>query len=388
MPNILSPVNFLSFLIAGNLLFLDITARAEENDTNEKAKQLESLQLHIKQTEHELGTANQKKLSLTEELQHNELRISELAKKITELKTNLTAKQDSLNQLKQQEQSEQIKLEKERDILATQIRSAYVVGRADYIKLLLNQEDPSKISRALAYYNYHNRSRVNTIETAIKKLQSLIDLEQAIESETQLILSLQTEHQQRLNEYDQNRKNRQSLLLELDQFISKKDEELESLQAAAKELGLLLQRLDKETNTMEFFEDIPPFKTMRGKMSWPINGNIVQRFGSPKKGDDIKWNGVLIKASTGTEVKAINNGKVVFADWFKNLGLLIIIDHGEEYMSLYAHNETLAKKQGDWVLAGETISTVGDSGGQSRSGLYFEIRQQGKPVNPSLWCKK
>ena len=185
------------------------------------------------------------------------------------------------------------------------------------------------------------------------------------------------------------RKNRQTILLRLDQYIDQKDRELQSLHAEIRELGKLLTKLTlKEQPAADFFEDLPSFKKMRGKMSWPVNGSIVQSFGQPKKGQDLRWNGVLITADTGTDVKAINNGRVIFADWFKNLGMLIIIDHGNDYMSLYAHNQSLFKQAGDWVLAGETIASVGDSGGQNQPGLYFEIRQSGKPVNPGLWCKR
>ncbi len=370
-------------------LFITLPLKAEEDDLNDKNQELESLKIHIKEAEQELNSANKEKLSLSEELKQHEVRISELAAKISELTLSLKEKKITLESLKKEEQKELSQLENERDILAQQIRSAYMVGRADYIKLLLNQQDPAKVSRVLAYYDYHNRTRIETIQTAVAKLEKLYELEQSIETETAEIVALQQEHEQKINEYSNNREQRQAVLLKLDQFIQKKDVELENLHAAAKELGELLTTLNKEQkSTIEFFEDIPPFQNMRGKMSWPIDGKIVEHFGTPKKGEDLQWNGVVIRANTGDDVKAINNGKVVFADWFKNLGMLIIVDHGNDFMSLYAHNESLLKKQDDWVLAGETIATVGDSGGQSQAGLYFEIRKAGKPVNPSLWCKK
>lgn len=381
------PFSIIFFFSVCNFLVAPLSA--DEPELNDKSKELESLKIHIKEAEQELDTANKEKLSLSEELKQHEVRISELATKISELTQSLAEKKLTLEELRKEEQKELAQLENEREILAQQIRSAYMVGRADYIKLLLNQQDPAKVSRVLAYYDYHNRTRIETIKTAVEKLNKLFDLEQSIEQETTEILILQQEHEQKINEYSNNREQRQAVLLKLDQFIRQKDVELENLNAAAKELGELLSKLNKEQkSTIEFFEDIPPFQNMQGKMSWPIDGKIVERFGTPKKGEDLQWNGVVIRANTGTDVKAINNGKVVFADWFKNLGMLIIVDHGNEYMSLYAHNESLFKKQDDWVLAGETIATVGDSGGQSQAGLYFEIRKAGKPINPSLWCKK
>ena len=136
------------------------------------------------------------------------------------------------------------------------------------------------------------------------------------------------------------------------------------------------------------YEDMPPFGSLKGQLKWPVAGRLLERFGSQKKGGNLKWQGVLIDAESGTRVNAVGAGKVVFADWFRNLGLLIIIDHGDGYMSLYGHNQNLLKNTGDWVMPGETIATVGDSGGQTDTALYFEIRQGAEPLNPSLWCKK
>ena len=136
------------------------------------------------------------------------------------------------------------------------------------------------------------------------------------------------------------------------------------------------------------FEDMPPFNSLKGRLTWPVRGKLLKRYGAKKKGGDLKWQGVLIDAEAGTNVVSISTGKIVFADWFRNLGLLIIIDHGDGFMSLYGHNQNLLKNTGDWVLAGETIATVGDSGGQRDTALYFEIRKGAEPLNPSLWCKR
>ncbi len=396
MNNPLKPATFFDYPSVALFLLCLVLSFATHSEsetskeaTEEQAAKLESLKIHIKETEKDLTAAAQEKNTLSEELKQNEIRIGEVATRIALLRDGLTEKREKLQILRQQEQQQQQLLKQERTTLATQIQAAYVTGRADYIKLLLNQEDPARIGRVMAYYEYHNRSRSQIIQTAITKLQTLFDLEQSIEKESAEIIALEAEQQQRMQEYAHSRELRESILLQLDQYIHNKDIELQTLNAEAKELGELLTKLDKKNNsTIEFFEDIPPFKKMRGKMEWPIQGSIVQYFGSHKKGNDLRWNGVLIKAKTGTEVKAINNGRVIFADWFKNLGMLIIVDHGEDYMSLYAHNESLLKKPDDWVLAGEAIASVGDSGGQNQAGLYFEIRKKGKPVNPSLWCKK
>ena len=143
----------------------------------------------------------------------------------------------------------------------------------------------------------------------------------------------------------------------------------------------------------ELLADIPsspsesrPFSSLKGKLPWPVKGSFLGRFGQSKNTGDLKWNGVLIKAKLGTPVRVISHGRVAFSDWLQGFGFITIIDHGDGYMSLYGHSESLFKQTGDWVQAGEVIATVGDSGGQPISGVYFEIRSRGKPVNPSKWC--
>ena len=145
----------------------------------------------------------------------------------------------------------------------------------------------------------------------------------------------------------------------------------------------------------ELLADIPqspsdarPFKQQKGKLPWPTSGPFLATFGEPRKQGGLTWNGVLISAKHGTPVRAISHGRVAFADWLQGFGFITIIDHGEGYMSLYGHNETLVKQAGDWVDAGEVIATSGDSGGQPMPGVYFEIRSRGKPVNPSRWCSR
>ena len=145
----------------------------------------------------------------------------------------------------------------------------------------------------------------------------------------------------------------------------------------------------------ELLADIPlgpsdsrPFKQQKGKLPWPASGAFLASYGEPRKQGGLKWNGVLISSKHGTPVRAISHGRIAFADWLQGFGFITIIDHGEGYMSLYGHNETLVKQAGDWVNAGEVIATSGDSGGQPMPGVYFEIRSRGKPVNPGNWCSR
>ena len=146
--------------------------------------------------------------------------------------------------------------------------------------------------------------------------------------------------------------------------------------------------MKEDESVVRNFEEITPFNQLRGKLNWPVKGDLKNRFGSLRKGGKLRWQGVRIAADSGNDVEAVSPGRVIFADWFRNMGLLIIIDHGNGFMSLYGHNERLLKKAGDWVSAREVIAKVGDTGGQQEPNLYFEIRRGGNPVNPALWCSR
>jgi septal ring factor EnvC (AmiA/AmiB activator) len=267
-----------------------------------------------------------------------------------------------------------------------------MLGKNDYMKLLLNQEDPARVGRALAYYDYHNQSRARQINTVNTEIEAIIQLENNIKRENDALLKLKENQLAKNREIAQSRSERENILAKLLNELEKQGLELEALQQQELETKNLLEKLTEEQaredhGRVAFFADIPPFNSLKGKLDWPIKGKLLTRFGSRKQGGKLKWQGVIINAETGVDVKAVSGGQVVFADWFRNLGLLIIIDHGDGYMSLYGYNQSLLKKIGDWVLPGEIIALAGDSGGQLRSGVYFEIRNNGSPVNPAKWCR-
>jgi len=378
-------------LFIGILLCLpaSMTCADTESTETDNSEKLESLQINIRELESSIRGASDEKLFLQNELEENEKNASRMVARLNQLNIDIAGKVDDIRTLQKQQEIQQQQLESQKIILGQQIRAAYISGRSDYLKLLLNQEDPQRIGRVLAYYDYHNRQRLTGISDTTDRISAITSLEQSIQKENATLIALKDQQEQQLTGLQHSREMRQSIINNLDQFISEQGLELQRLQTQEQELRKLLSNIgDTGTGTIEFFEDIAPFRTLRGALEWPINGNIVHHFGSPKKGANLNWQGIMIEAPGGTEVKAVSTGKVVFADWFKNLGLLIIIEHGDGYMSLYGHNQSLNKKQGDWVLPGEPIALTGDSGGQSRSGLYFEIRHRGKPLNPVKWCRK
>ena len=312
---------------------------------------------------------------------------TETSTRIQRLQQQIKEKNRELMELDKRMARQDALLSGQREQLAQQIRAAYKTGRNNYLKLLLNQQEPGRVGRILAYYNYDVQARTRRIAGINIALAEIASLEQRIQSETQALIQLQEDQEQKLVEFQSYRTSRHEITSKLQAYIDDQGAQLQILQGNEQELTKLVSELKHQELAIQIFEDMPPFNTLQGKLDWPVRGKITSRFGSLRKGGKLKWQGVNIAAKNGAEVKAITTGKVVFADWFRNMGLLMILDHGDGFMTLYGHNERLLKKPGDWVLAGEPITRVGDTGGQYRSGLYFEIRQSGNPINPNLWCK-
>ncbi|TNF34104.1 MAG: hypothetical protein EP315_07670 [Gammaproteobacteria bacterium] len=276
---------------------------------------------------------------------------------------------------------------KQRSLLANQLRSAYAMGQQPQIKLLLNQQDSGEMGRAMVYFDYLNKARSQHIQDYLENIRHKQTLEADITATTRELEALARKQLDQKEELSGFRNDRKRLLARL-------NKDIESQQLTLKDLENSRNRIEKLLMSLgELLADIPaapdtqqPFSRLKGKLPWPTKGSIAADFGSSRHQGDLKWNGVLINAAYGTPVRVITHGRVAFADWLQGFGFITIIDHNDGYMSLYGHNQAQYKQAGDWVEAGEVIATVGDSGGQENTGLYFEIRYQGKPVNPAQWC--
>ena len=364
-------------------------AAATDDPNATKALELENLRTRIKDVETRIKSAQDETEKLQKQLRTNELTTAETLTYLYDIELGISNKNAELEELTFEQAELEAALKQEKEKLTHQIRSAYQIGRNDYIKLILNQEDPALVGRALAYYDYHNRARSERIEQVNTTLANLDLIQTSIQKEAAKLKALKSEHETKLSAFHQYRASRRDIITRLHKFIAEQGVELQILQENERELGELFQNLKQEkAATIIMYEAMPPFNTLKGKLTWPVKGKLLKKYGANKKGGNLKWQGVLIDAETGTSVNAISTGKIVFADWFRNLGLLIIIDHGDGFMSLYGHNQNLLKNTGDWVLAGEKIATVGDSGGQSDTALYFEIRKGAEPLNPAKWCKR
>ena len=382
LPAVLILAGVLFLLVQG---IVDVPADESKED---REKELEKIQERIKDVKSNLDDAKSRSEQLQEDLKYAETSAGNEQLRLKGLEEQINKQNERLTELELIIEQNQAIIDQERARLAEQIRAAYITGRSDYLKLLLNQENPGDVGRVVAYYDYYNRARTRTIQSIQDKLDLVNQLRLNIQSETEALENLKQRQVAKSRELEIYRDKRSEILELLRAEISEKGDELKTLEEHKKKLGALLSRLDEQPRDITFLEDVPPFDSLKGKLAWPVDGKLLNHFGSNRRGNTLQWQGVRIRSEAGQEVKAIQTGKVIFADWFRNLGLLLILDHGDGYMSLYGYNQSLLKKPGDLVLAGETIALVGDSGGQPEPAVYFEIRYKGKPVNPGLWCRK
>ena len=363
-------------------LVLAPLCRAAEADVTEK--EIESVKSQIKTVQTRIKSAENELEQMLAELQKYEIAAADITMSVGQLNSAISAKQGRLTALNEELNQLGENLRQEKNLLSEQVRAMYRTGRNDYIKLLLNQEDPALFGRVLAYHDYYNRARSKRIDTVRLAQEQAAALQGKINDDTEVLISLRSGKEAKLVELNAYREDREKLLVRSRRFIDDQDRQLRVLLKTERDLGALLTKLKRSE---EEYGDEPSFANLKGKLRWPVRGKIISRYGETKKGGKLKSRGITFASAVGTEVHAISSGTVVYADWFRNLGLLLILDHGNGFMSLYGYNEVLLKKAGDRVGKNNPIARAGDTGGQKYPGLYFEIRREGNPLNPSLWCR-
>ncbi len=367
-----------SLLVAGSGL-------AQTSEEEYQAK-LQELQKNIALLKTELNKVKNSRDQLQSDLQSSEVDIGDLVKKIEQLKGELASQKKQLTQLNQKQDELQLARQGQQQQIAQHINAAYRLGNQSQLKLLLNQENPDSVARMAKYYAYFLDARAAKIDTYLDTLAELDTIKPQIEARTQSLQQSQDQLQQRYRQLSDKQAERKRNLARLSDSIQRKDQQLQKMAQDRQQLEKLLAEVAAAIANLALPGDGQPFARLRGKMPMPAKGKLLKRFGSTKVAG-LNWEGVLIGAQSGTNVSAIHHGRVVFADYLRGQGLLLIIDHGDGYLSLYGHNQSLLKEPGDWVSSGETIARVGNSGGQNQAGLYFEIRHNGKPTDPTKWCR-
>jgi septal ring factor EnvC (AmiA/AmiB activator) len=278
-------------------------------------------------------------------------------------------------------------LARRRAELGESVRLAFAIGRQDTLKLILNGEGVGGVPRLLRYHEFMSRRQLARIAAVDESLASLEQTRATLAAQAQRLQALLTEQEAARAARQRERAQRQAILGRIEQELGSADRVLSRLKQDRERLNALLRRLRAALADIPLGTDPPrPFQRLRGKLPWPVKGQLVERFGTPRADGGVTWQGVVLAAEHGTEVRAIANGRVVYASELRGFGNVIILDHGGGYMSLYGHTQTPLREPGEWVNPGDVVATVGDSGGARRSALYFEVRHKGTPQDPGRWC--
>jgi len=408
-----------------------LPAAAAEESVEAKRHRLEALQQRIEKLEETSAADRGQRGELQRELEQSERRAGELSRALRAIEQDLEERSRALEKLGGELQRKERELGRNRAELRRQLRGAFILGRQKRLKLLLNQEDPGRVSRITAYYEYLSRSRAQRIEEIRIWVRELRVVAAAVAAERAQLARLRGEREAERQRLEQSRNQRQAVLAQLERSMQEKESSLRELKKDAKALGQLLERLALEaeqareqeaqraTAARQAAEQVPereqaqqqrqaqrrkqpeqerqaqpqrqsdqPLAARKGRLPWPAAGRLSAGYGSRRAAGGLTWDGVVISAPEGSEIRAVHPGRVVYADWLRGFGLLLILDHGDGYMTLYGFNQTLLKQTGEQVAEGEPIALVGDSGGRRSFGLYFGIRHQGRPDNPRRWCRK
>lgn len=361
---------------------------AFSDEKAQKQKHLKVLQSKIEKLKRTIDVKEDSKSRYTKQLRKIEIDIAKVSQKTRGSKKKIASKHAELKKLRKTRNKHQKQLSRENEILANQVYTAFTLGRQEKVKLLFSQKNPAELQRNLVYYQYFSDARADLITTVKSSIDKILEAEVSIKKTRQdLENSLALLEKQKAQLLKDGAK-RKTIISSLDKQLKKQGGNLTRLEDEANQLQNLITSIqDILIETPEPELERKPFAQLRGKLSWPVKGNIKKLFGRQKPLSDLRWQGIMIYAPAGDHVKAVSRGRIAFADWLRGLGNLIIIDHGNSYLSLYGHNESLFKSAGEWVEAGDIISSIGNTGGQQKSGLYFEIRKKGRPQNPTRWCK-
>ena len=356
------------------------SAPIEDKSTTEA--EIKALELDIQQMHKALESLNKQRTSTQEMIQRSDIEISQLQQDINSLQVKLKEGQGEVKKLQRRQNSLAAQTEKQKKQIANNLKSMYLSSSDSRLKLLLNQEDPEEISRQLAYLDYVQKAQLGAVHEFESSMKELGELEQQQQA---LLTRLSTEKvalADKKKTLERRRTERQKMLAGLNQKRQKNSRELSQMEQQREKLNEVLASINSRQVVGS-----KPFIKQKGKMLRPLMGKVLYGYNKQRPDTRLSWPGIFITNTAGIPVKAVHDGRVIFSDWMRGYGLLTIVDHGDDYLTLYAHTQSVLKQEGEVVLAGEPLAISGQSGGQLNSGVYFEIRKKGNPVNPDIWLK-
>ncbi|WP_257282829.1 murein hydrolase activator EnvC [Endozoicomonas sp. SESOKO1] len=342
--------------------------------------EIRAIENDIQHTKELLESLNTARTSAQKQVQKNDMAIQQLNADISTLETRLKEGQSEIKKLQSRQQQLTAKSEQQKAQVVQSLQSLYKSLGDSRIKLLLNQEDPESVSRQLVYLDYFQQAQLQSIREYEKTLAELKSVENARQTLITRLNREKEEIDQKQQSLVKQQSERKKLLSELASRYQKGGKALKQLEQEREKLGKLLASIISRQ-----LSNSDSFKSRKGKLLWPVKGRVLFNFNDQNPETRMRWQGMFIAATSGTTVNAIHDGRVIFADWLSSYGLLAIVDHGDNFLTLYAHNDSILRQEGDTVLAGEPLALSGQSGGQQTGGVYFEVRLNGKPQDPSLW---
>ena len=345
----------------------------------------------------EMDKTSESKSEAADALRESERAISNINRKLSILASQQRAADQKLGKLQDQQQQLNSDISGQQALLGKLLYQQYLGGKQEFLKLILNNQDPNQVTRDLQYYQYIARNRATLLADLRNDLAELDAIGIAAREQRTELESLRSEQAVQKKTLEKEKNARKQMLSKISMQLRKQRREINRLQRDENRLAQLVEKITEmlaQPKSKALFRndslpdnrfDGSPFDQLKGKLTLPVRGEITNRFGTPRPESTVKWKGLFLRTSSGQTVKAIAAGQVVFADWLRGFGNLLIIDHGDGYMSLYGNNETLYKEVGDLLQGGDSIATVGNSGGNENFGLYFELRHKSKPLDPLKW---
>ena len=369
-------------------------------------EELKELRVRIEALKKEIASIEGNRVEAADALRESERAISEATRELRNLSSERQTTEQRLQQLGRESKSAHERADGESRRLATLIRDQYVNRERGYVRMLFSGENPAAAARELHYASYASRAEARLIDNLRGSLKDLQRLAGDARDKSIELADIETRQRAERTQLAKESDARRRVLREISTKIRTQRKEVSTLEQNEKRLTQLIEKLAKMVRPAKLAERENPkrpgirneavpdnsfagaFAALKGKLRLPIRGELASRFGSPREDGGTTWKGLFIKAPQGEEVKSVAPGRVVFADWMRGFGNLMIVDHGSDYLSIYGNNETLFKQAGETVSSGDAIARVGNSGGNPETGLYFEVRHQGKPFDPQSWIKK
>ena len=381
-----SRMNRLLYLAGLGLLLLVAQPVSAARDAGKTEDELARVREQIRGLETRTSRDQLKRKDLDKQLRAAEGETARLRGQLTSTRQQLALAGKKLAELNRQLEKTRAELDRQRETLAAQLRLAHISEGNELLRVTLNQQDARALGRHLTWLGYLARQRSELLGSIQASLEILDRDRVAVEQQQAELADLEGKRRQQLAELEKARSTRTAVISNLDRQLSSSNQQLSRARSQARTLENLLRELQRQIARNQKGPAVVPGKPL-GKGRWPVKGQLLADYGQSRAGGDLRWDGVLIAAAAGSRVVAVRNGRVVYADWLPGLGQLLVLDHGGGWLSLYGHNQDLVPKIGEQVAAGDVIAHVGDTGGQARPALYFEVRRNGKPQNPHQWVK-